>query len=935
MWEDMRHLEKKKCYHNNSGVGTNLTNVSDKTRATSRLQQPLPIRISIPTLGRTRVLPLAAALAALAVFVCMPHALADTENAEVVWSATLTQPDADLMGCDNDIAGSECSSDSILTDDDFVVNGTTYAVTALAVANHTLTIKFYKTPPPSFRSGLVLYVNGTAFPFADATQAISPGGSCWWGARDCDFAAYPDTGMNARWNSVSLDWNASDTVQINMTALPPGDPEADEMVWSGTLVPWGPRDSARGCWSHNTIPACAFNLYPYTFTYDGHTYEIDRIALLTKGSLFMRLDSTIPGAQSATLFVGDTPFNFDASTTKSPSWHGTGLDWSAVDSVRMSLRINQYQETSERAPATSTAPVITLAGASQVTVPVGSTYVEPGYTATDREDGDLTGSVTVTGTVDTTRTGTYTLYYDVTDISGNAAVQQSRTVSVVDTTSPVITLAGASQVTVPVNTTYTEPGYTATDNYDGNLTGSVTVTGTVDTARTGTYTLYYDVTDRSGNAAVQQSRTVSVVDTTSPVITLAGASQVTVPVGSTYVEPGYTATDREDGDLTGSVTVTGTVDTTRTGTYTLYYDVTDISGNAAVQQSRTVSVVDTTSPVITLAGASQVTVPINTAYTEPGYTATDNYDGNLTGSVTVTGTVDTARTGTYTLYYDVTDRSGNAAVQQSRTVSVVDTTPPDTSLTGTGNSTSVHSNPAQDTTPPVITLTGASQVTIPVGSTYFEPGYTATDDYDGDLTGNVTIAIRISYCGLPVPLPEGCVDPNGGVPVTGAMHTRTSGTFTLYYDVTDSSGNAAVQQVRTVNVVDKAPPVITLTGDYDITIPLDSTYSEPGYTATDDYDGDLTGSVTVTGTVDTTQVGTYTLYYDVTDRSGNAAVQQFRTIYVEDIPDPQAGLPEVVKRYDTDGDGVINQEEWMRAADDYYSGLLYGAELNTISMHRS
>ena len=243
-----------------------------------------------------------------------------------------------------------------------------------------------------------------------------------------------------------------------------------------------------------------------------------------------------------------------------------------------------------------------------------------------------------------------------------------------------------------------------------------------------------------------------------------------------------------------------------------------------------------------------------------------------------------------------------------------------------------------DTTAPVITLKGASQMIIPLHSVYVEPGYMAIDQEDGDLTGNVTIAMRISYC-LPIPSLAGCNDPAGGVPVTGAMYTGRVGTYTLYYDVTDGSGNAAVQQVRKVSVADETAPVISLEGSSHMIIPVNSTYTEPGYAATDNYDGGLTGSVTVTGTVDVTQTGTYRLYYDVTDSSGNAAVQQVRTVNVVDETappsDPQAGLADVVKRYDADGNGTIDNQEWLKACEDYENRLLTSLEIYTISTARS
>ena len=80
--------------------------------------------------------------------------------------------------------------------------------------------------------------------------------------------------------------------------------------------------------------------------------------------------------------------------------------------------------------------------------------------------------------------------------------QSLRTVNVVDTTAPVITLLGEAIVTIEVGTTYTDAGATALDNYDGDLTSSIVIVNNVDTSTVGTYTLTYNVSDTSGNAAV-------------------------------------------------------------------------------------------------------------------------------------------------------------------------------------------------------------------------------------------------------------------------------------------------------------------------------------------------------------------------------------------------------------------------------------------------
>jgi len=77
-------------------------------------------------------------------------------------------------------------------------------------------------------------------------------------------------------------------------------------------------------------------------------------------------------------------------------------------------------------------------------------------------------------------------------------------------------------------------------------------------------------------------------------------------------------------------------------------------------------------------------------------------------------------------------------------------------------------------------------------------------------------------------------------------------------------------------------PVITLVGS-GVTVNLNDSYVELGYTATDDTDGDITNSVVVTGSVNTSVAGTYTLRYNVTNSVGNAAAEVVRIVIVQDF----------------------------------------------------
>ena len=185
-------------------------------------------------------------------------------------------------------------------------------------------------------------------------------------------------------------------------------------------------------------------------------------------------------------------------------------------------------------------------------------------------------------------------------------------------------------------------GATALDNYDGDITSSIVTVNPVDTDVVGQYTVTYNVSDANSNAAVEVIRTVNVVDTTIPVITLLGDATVTIEVGSTYTDAGATALDNYDGDITSSIVTVNTVDTSTVGTYTVSYDVSDANNNDAVQVIRTVNVVDTTLPIITLSGDATVTIEVGSTYTDAGATALDNYDGDITSSIVTVNTVDAA-----------------------------------------------------------------------------------------------------------------------------------------------------------------------------------------------------------------------------------------------------------------------------------------------------
>jgi len=309
-----------------------------------------------------------------------------------------------------------------------------------------------------------------------------------------------------------------------------------------------------------------------------------------------------------------------------------------------------------------TPPVITLNGGDTETVECGGTYFEQGATAVDSCSVIPDSNIAVGGFVLTNIPGDYVLTYNVADDSGNDALEVTRTVTVVDTTPPVLSLQGFDPATVECGGSYSDDGATAADVCELDLTNLITTDlSDVDVSEVGTYTVTYNVQDSVGNPAVPLTRTVNVTDTTRPIISLTDGSFVTAECGVPWVDPGFSASDTCEGDVTGAMVISGdTPDTSLEGNvFVIRYNVQDASGNPAIEETRTVTVVDTKGPVISLAGANPFFIDCGDTFIEPGATAQDDCDGSL---ALVESDADEAVKplvrGTYVVTYQAEDAAG-------------------------------------------------------------------------------------------------------------------------------------------------------------------------------------------------------------------------------------------------------------------------------------
>ena len=158
-----------------------------------------------------------------------------------------------------------------------------------------------------------------------------------------------------------------------------------------------------------------------------------------------------------------------------------------------------------------------------------------------------------------------------------------------DTIPPIIELEGQIELHLAAGECFTEPGWNATDDRDGDVSGSVACSGVVDTSRPGTYVLSYAVRDSSGNLATA-TRQVVVKDETPPIIALIGESEVKVPLGQGFNDPGAEARDNCDGDISAQITVEGisSLDVSKPGVYSIVYTAKDKAGNRASTERRVI-----------------------------------------------------------------------------------------------------------------------------------------------------------------------------------------------------------------------------------------------------------------------------------------------------------------------------------------------------------
>jgi hypothetical protein len=123
------------------------------------------------------------------------------------------------------------------------------------------------------------------------------------------------------------------------------------------------------------------------------------------------------------------------------------------------------------------------------------------------------------------------------------------------------------------------------------------------------------------------------------------------------------------------------------------------------------------------------------------------------------------------------------------------------------------------------------------------------------------------------------------------------------------------------NIVEPTPPIITLKGLNPDTVSLwmnpdDTVYNDPGATAYDAKDGDITSKIVITGSVDINVPGSYSLTYFVRDADSNVTTVE-RFVEVMTL----AAYPDTLIKY-----GVPTGEPLSDVNVIYSTGESYGPE---------
>ena len=214
---------------------------------------------------------------------------------------------------------------------------------------------------------------------------------------------------------------------------------------------------------------------------------------------------------------------------------------------------------------------------------------------------------------------------------------------------PKIKLIGDKEINLSYKDEYKEDGYIV-KNIGKDYNKEVNINNNIEEHKVGEYQVEYSIKYLFFN--IKKIRKVNIIDKDKPIIRVDNNPIKICPLDN-LEEIEYYSYDEYDGDITSSVIVMEDKDY-------VTFKVKDSSLNEDILKVKLIRI-DEDKPVINLKGDSIIYLYGNTKYQEPGYSAEDNCDGDITDKVVVSGEV-LDDIGEYTINYTVVDSSNNKSV---------------------------------------------------------------------------------------------------------------------------------------------------------------------------------------------------------------------------------------------------------------------------------
>ncbi len=657
----------------------------------------------------------------------------------------------------------------------------------------------------------------------------------------------------------------------------------------GTVVGWGRND-----YGQTSIPASATNVVAIAAGYDHN------LALKGDGTVVGWGDN---GYGQTSIPASAYQLNLTLSMSGTVDTNAPGvyvLTYSAANALGAVGTAPRTVVVADTRP-----PVLALLGDNPLMHELGALFTDPGATATDLCAGDLTGSIVMTNTVNSSLPGSYMNTYTVADASGNMA-QITRSILVGGPLPTTLPASGLLNDAATLNGTVNPKGVETTvwfewgsaigrdRNRYANTTPRVAVgSGTVPASLSAGLTGLTPGMTYHYRAVASNSVGVTCGATQmfwSPAIALNGPNPLTNECHVTFVNPGAKASaspialavgDFHSLALKRDGTVVGWGDNDN-GKTTIPARATNVVAIAAgsfhslaLRGDGTVvgwgdnSYGQTNIParatnVVAIAAGGYHSLALKRDGTVIGWGANHSGQTNIPAGATNVVAIAAGYGHSLALKGDGTvvgwgrNSEGQTNIPASATNVVAIAAGSSHSLALKGDGTIVgwgrnydgQTNiPASATNVVAVAAGEYHSLALKADGTVVGWGY----NYDGQTT-----------------IPAGVYQLNLPLSVSGTVDTNAPGVYLLTYSATNALG-AVGTSTRTVVVADTRPPVLALLGANPILHALGDPFTDPGATATDLCAGDLTGSILIANAVNSSLPGNYTNSYTVVDASGNSA----------------------------------------------------------------